>query len=138
MITSLPPPSFIARGATPSMIRRAVDHRGLAIFGAATAAALLLGGVLLFATWARTRGTQAGYELGKASQEHQALLREREALQFKLAQLRSPKRLRDLAEKLGMAPAPAARTVVLVGPREVKQPELVAHGPSPQGAGVAR
>src|SRR5438105_2338466 len=116
------PPSFIARGATPSMIRRAVDGRGLAVFGAATAAALLLGGVMLFAIAARTRVTQAGYELAQASREHQQLLREREALQLKLARLRSLERLHDLAAKLGMGPAPASRTVVLVGPQQARPP----------------
>ena len=129
-MTSSPPPSFVARGATPSMIRRAVDRRGLAVFGAATAAALLLGGVMLVAIWARTRVTQEGYELAQASRQHQHLLREREALQFKGAQLRSPQRLHALAAKLGMGVAPAARTVVLVGSQPQNKPppeaELVA------------
>jgi cell division protein FtsL len=114
-------PSYLGRGATPSMIRRAVDRRGLAVFGAATAAALLLGGVMLFAIWARTRVTSAGYELAKASREHQQLLRKREALQLELARLRSPQRLQAVAEKLGMGPATAARTVVLLAPQGARR-----------------
>jgi cell division protein FtsL len=107
-------PSFVARGASPSAIRRAVDRRGLAIFAAALSAALLLSGVLLFATWSRTRVTAAGYALSKAVREHQQLLREREALLVQVSHLRSPGRLREVARKLRMGPAPASRTVVIV------------------------
>ena len=113
MLTSLPPPSFVARGATPSTIRRAVDRRGLAIFGAATAAALLLGGVMLFAIWARTRVTSAGYELARTAREGRDLLSARDSLRVTVAQLRSPQRLAQVAKKLGMGPAPADRTVVI-------------------------
>ncbi len=137
-MTSLPPPSFLARGASPSMIRRAVDRRGLAVFAAATAAALLASFVLLFAIWARTRVTQAGYDLATASREHQQLLRERESLQYKVARLKSPQRLRDVAARLGMGVAPASRTIVLVGSREVKSPELVAGIVEPEPRGQDR
>jgi hypothetical protein len=108
------PPSFVARSANPSLIRRAVDRRGLAVFAASICAALLLAGVMLFAIWARTRVTSAGYALDKAVREHQALLREREGLTVQAAYQRSPGRLMALAKKLGMGPAPADRTVVLV------------------------
>ena len=108
------PPSFVARGATPSVIRRAIDRRGLAIFGAATVAALLLGGVSIFAIWARTRVTASGYALDKAVREHQALLREREALTVRVANLRSAGRLQGLATKLRMGPPTAGQTVVIV------------------------
>lgn len=122
MRSSLPPPSFVARGATPSTIRRAVDRRGLAVFGAATAAALLLGGVMLFAIWARTRVTSLGYELAKAEKEHRALLQQKASLTLQLAAQKSPARLQAIAKKLRMGPAPASRTVVLVDP--AKAPEL--------------
>jgi cell division protein FtsL len=113
------PPSFVARGATPSMVRRAVDRRGLAIFASATAAALLFAGVMLFAIWARTRVTAAGYALDKAVRENQELLRKREGLLIQVAQLKSPGRLQELAKKLGMGAPPAHRTVVLVDGRLV-------------------
>src|SRR5437868_7887815 len=107
-------PSFVARGATPSMVRRAVDRRGLAIFTSATAAALLLACVALFAIWARTRVTAAGYALDKAVREHQELLRKREALTVQVAELKAPGRLQAVAKKLGMGPPTADRTVVIV------------------------
>jgi hypothetical protein len=119
-------PSFVARGASPSTIRRAVDRRGLAIFGAATAAALLLGAVMLFAIWARTRVTEAAYRLAAAAQEQQQLLRDREALLIKLSALRSPQRLQEIARRLGMSPAPAERTVVIVDSPAVKSPSATA------------
>ena len=131
MMTTSAPPSFVARGATPSVIRRAVDRRGLAIFGAATAAALLLGGVCMFAIFARTRVTASGYALDKAVREHQALLREREALTVQVARLRSGGRLQAVAKKLGMAPPTAARTIVITSGKPAEaapQAPLVAQG----------
>jgi cell division protein FtsL len=107
------PPSFVARGASPSVIRRAVDRRGLAVFASAMAAALLLGGVMLFAIWARTRVTAAGYALDQAVRQHQELTRRHEALTLEAAKLKSSVRLEQLARKLGMGPAKSDRTVVL-------------------------
>lgn len=110
---SFAPPSFVARGASPSAIRRAIDARGMATFAAATAAALLVAFVLVFAVWARTRVTAGGYELARLAREHHLLLRERESLTLQLGQLRGAGRLTEAARMLGMGPPPAGRTVVI-------------------------
>ena len=99
---------------TPSAISRAVDRRGLQMFVTAMLAAVLLGGVMLFAIWARTRVTEDGYRLSRLAREHQQLLREREALLVTVARLRGPGRLEAEARRLGLGPPAAGRTVVLV------------------------
>jgi cell division protein FtsL len=107
--------SFIARGDSPSTIRRAIDRRGLATFAAALSACALLGAGALAQAWIRTQVTQEGYRLSRLSSEHGQLLRERERLQFELGALSRPARIEELARtKLGMGPAPAERTVVVV------------------------
>src|SRR5438128_3822821 len=110
---SLSSPGFTLRGASSSAARRAADRRGLAVFGSATSAALLLAGVMLFAIWARTRVTAEAYALEKAVRAHQELLRRHEALLVQVAQLKSPGRLQALARKLGMGPPDSGRTVVI-------------------------
>ena len=100
--------------ATPSMITRAADRRGLQMFVVATLAALLIGGVMLFAIWARTRVTEDGYRLARLAREHQQLLREREALLVTVSRLRGPGRLEAEARRLGLGPPASGRTVVLV------------------------
>ena len=119
------PEGFASRARTPSAVGRAVERRGLAIFAAATGAALLLAGAMLFAIWARTRVTAAGYQLDKSVREHQQLLREREGLQLQLARLKGAGRLHALAQKLGMAPPPSARTIVLVEDLKLDHPRIL-------------
>ena len=124
---SLPPPgtnseiratygaSFLGRGQSASVIRRAIDRRGLRHFLAATLSCVLLAGAALTHVWLRTRVTEKGYLLSKLSGEHQRLLRERERLTLQTGQLSSPARLEELAtSRLSMGPPPAERTVVLV------------------------
>lgn len=106
--------SKLARGQTPSVIRRAVDARGLQQFGAATAALFLLGGVAVFHCWARASVTDAGYALSRLSHEHHELARENERLQLAAAELKSPARIAALARaRLGMGLPRNDRVIVL-------------------------
>ena len=106
--------SFIARAENGSLIRRAIDRRGMAQLLAGTLACLLLASALLFYAWMRTRITQDGYQLSQLAQEHKKLLREREQLTFTLARLRNPARVEQLArEQLKMGPPSSDRVVVL-------------------------
>ena len=106
----------VQRPGSPSTIRRAIDRRGLAIFVAFLATAMLLSCYLLFHAWLRTRTTERGYQLSQLSAEHRALVRERERLQARAGELKSPQRIEELARlRLGMGPAAVDRVVVLVG-----------------------
>jgi len=106
--------SFIARSANPSLIRRAIDRRGLKQLLAGTLACLLLAFGLVFHAWMRTQVTQEGYRLSKLTQEHQQLLRRREELTLLSARLRNPARIEALArEELQMSPPGSDRVVVL-------------------------
>jgi cell division protein FtsL len=110
--------SFVTRAASPSVIRRAIDRRGLARFVAGTAACTLLAAAALFHAWVRTQVTEEGYRLSRVSAENQQLLREREHLTLQAALLKSPGRIEQLArEKLGMGPARAEQIVVLAEKR---------------------
>ena len=107
---------FRNRGETPSMIRRAIDRRGLLTFAAAVLACALVASAALFHAWVRTRVTEEGYRLSRLSAEHRELVREHERLQLQAAQLRSPQRIEALARaRLGMGPVAVDRVVVLVG-----------------------
>ncbi len=103
-----------ARAAGPA--RRAADRRGLQQLAAATLACILLAGAALLQIWVRTRVTEQGYRLSRLSAERQQLLRDHERLQLAAARLGSAQRIEDLARvRLGMAPPPADRVIVLVG-----------------------
>jgi cell division protein FtsL len=116
------------RGASPSTIRRAVDKRGFLDFATATAACGLLAAALLGHAWLRTKVTEEGYRLSRLSAESRELAREHETLQIRAAELKSPSRIEELARmKLGMAPPPVDRVVVLVG--DSVRPSLLAAGP---------
>lgn len=107
--------SFVARGASASVIRKAIDRRGLQQLAAGTLACALLAGAALLHTWVRTRVTEEGYRLSRLSSEHHRLLRERERLTLLTGRLSAPARLEELARtRLGMGPPPTERTVVLV------------------------
>jgi cell division protein FtsL len=119
--------SFAGRAASPSSIRRAVDKRGLLDFGAATAACGLLAVAALGHAYLRTRVTEEGYRLSRLSAESHDLSREHEALQIRAAELKSPQRIEELARtRLGMAPPPVDRVVVLVG--DAVRPSLLVAG----------
>jgi cell division protein FtsL len=97
-------------------LRSAVDRRGLATFGAATLACTLVAAAALFHLWIRTRVTERGYQISRLSSEYRDLARERESLQIKAAELKSPQRIEERArEKLGMGPPAVDRVVVLMG-----------------------
>lgn len=116
LIRAAATPGPIGRGDTPSLIRRAIDRRGLQTFWAASLACALIAGSALVHCWVRTRMTEEGYRLSRLSNEHQQLWREHEKLQLLAAQLKSPQRIEELARtRLGMGPAPVERLVVLVG-----------------------
>ena len=124
--------SFVARAGSPSLVRKAIDRRGLRQFAAGITACALLGAAALFHTWVRTQATEEGYRLSRLSAEHQQLLRERERLTLQAAQLKSPGRIEKLSrELLGMGPAPTERVVVLV---EKKMPTA----PPRPGTALAR
>ena len=102
--------------ASQSTIRRAVDRRGLLDFATATLACGLIALAALGHAYLRTRVTEEGYRLSRLSAESRELSREHEALQIRAAELKSPQRIEELARtKLGMAPPPVDRVVVLVG-----------------------
>jgi cell division protein FtsL len=97
-------------------VRSAIDRRGLATFAAATLACTLVAAAALFHLWIRTCVTERGYQISRLSSEYRDLARERESLQIKAAELKSPQRIEELArEKLGMGPPPVDRVVVLIG-----------------------
>ncbi len=107
---------MIRQAESPSTIRRNVDRRGLAIFGAFVLASAFITASLLFHAWLRTKTTERGYELSQLSAEHRELVRQHEALQIRAAELKSPQRIEELARaRLGMGPASVDRVVVLVG-----------------------
>jgi cell division protein FtsL len=108
--------AILFRVQSPSTIRRAVDRRGLVTFASFALAVAILAASLLFHTFLRTRTTERGYRLSQLSAEHRELVRERERLQARAAELKSPQRIEELARtRLGMGPAPSDRVVVLVG-----------------------
>lgn len=118
--------SFIERGQSASVVRKAIDKRGLRNFAAGVACVVLLAGAALTQVWMRTKVTQEGYRLARLTNEHAQLLRERERQTLAVGQLSAPARLEELAKtKLAMGPPPSDRTVVLVrtapvedGPRQ--------------------
>ncbi len=99
-----------------SVIRRAIDRRGLHNFAATALSCALVAAAMLLHAWVRTRVTEQGYRLSQLSAEYRELTREHEALQIKAAELKSPQRVEELARtRLGMGPPPTDRVVVLVG-----------------------
>ena len=107
--------SFVGRGESASVIRRAIDRRGLQHLLAGILSCALLAVAAVEHVWLRTRVTQEGYALSKLASEHQRLLREREKLTLVTGRLSAPARLEELARtRLAMGPPPIERTVVLV------------------------
>ena len=108
--------AFLERGQSSSSIRRGIDKRGLRNFAATVLACLLVAAAMLLHAWVRTRVTERGYKLSRLSAEYRDLSREREALQIKAAEMRSPQRIEELARtRLSMGPPAIDRVVVLVG-----------------------
>ncbi|MFL5310939.1 MAG: cell division protein FtsL [Myxococcales bacterium] len=103
-----------ARVGSPA--RRASARCGMRQFRAATLACALLAASALLQIWVRTRVTEQGYRLSRLSAERQRLVRDHEGLQLAAARLGSAQRIEELARaRLGMAPPPADRIIVLVG-----------------------
>ncbi len=128
--------SFIARADHPSLIRRAIDRRGMKQLLAGTAACLLLAFAALFHAWMRTQVTQEGYRLSRLATEHQQLMRKREELTVQSARLRSPSRIEQLARtQLKMGPPSTDRVVVL---SSTKIPEQSAPESGSPTSAVAR
>ena len=115
--------SFVERGQSPSAIRRNIDRRGFANFVATTLSCAFVASAMLLHAWVRTRVTEQGYRLSRASAEYRELTREHEALQIRAAELRSPQRIEELARtRLNMGPPAMDNVVVLVerpGPARV-------------------
>jgi cell division protein FtsL len=68
---------------------------------------------LLVYSWCRVQYVQTGYELNEARQERRDLLAFRQELKVEEARLRSPERIRGLAEKQGLV-IPDPRQVVVL------------------------
>lgn len=77
---------------------------------------ILVTGLLLFYVWSRVRLVQVGYEVTELERKTQALSKEAQGLELEIAGLKSPKRLKEIAEKrLNMRP-PTAEQIILVKP----------------------
>ena len=68
---------------------------------------------LLVYSWCRVQYVQTGYELNEARKKRSELLALRQELKVEEAHLRSPKRIRRLAEKQGLV-IPDPRQVVVL------------------------
>ncbi len=66
---------------------------------AALLGALALIGCCLFDVWAHNQVISLGYEISRASQEEQDLLKENKRLRLELAALKSPSRIEKMALK---------------------------------------
>jgi cell division protein FtsL len=127
--------SFVQRAATPSLIRRAIDRRGMVRLLAGSLACALLAAVALFHAWTRTQVTEEGYRLSRLAQEQKRLLDERDRLTRQVAELRTPARIERLArERLSMGPAPTERVVIL----STRTLSKTARPPANAGPPVAR
>lgn len=70
----------------------------------------------LFYVWSRVQVVQLGYELTAMKHDAQELSKQVSNLEMEIAQLKSPKRLEEMAkQKLGMTP-PSGEQVVLIKP----------------------
>lgn len=61
-------------------------------------------GAALFVVWTRVETLRLGYRLAEEAELHQRLLEQNRGLQVEVGALKSPERLRRLAEKAGMGP----------------------------------
>ncbi len=68
---------------------------------------------LLIYSWCRVQYVQTGYEINEARQERQRLVALHHELKVEEARLRSPERIRRLAEGLGLV-VPDSRQVVVL------------------------
>ena len=68
---------------------------------------------LLVYSWCRVQYVQTGYEINEARQERQQLIALHHELKVEEAWLRSPERIRRLAEGLGLV-VPDSRQVVVL------------------------
>jgi cell division protein FtsL len=65
----------------------------------ALSVALVFIGCSLFSVWAHHQVISLGYEISRASEEEQELLKESKKLRLELAALKSPKRIENMALK---------------------------------------
>lgn len=68
---------------------------------------------LLVYSWCRVQYVQTGYELNEARQERRDLLALRQELEVEEARLRSPERIRRLAQERGLV-VPDSRQIVVL------------------------
>jgi cell division protein FtsL len=69
---------------------------------------------LLVYTWCRVQYTQVGYEISRATQEQTRLMAVQEELQLERARLKSPERLKRIAETSMGLKMPSSRQMVVV------------------------
>ncbi|MCB2225306.1 MAG: hypothetical protein KQH53_01420 [Desulfarculaceae bacterium] len=81
-------------------------RQGLVILGLVTISAL-------FYLYTGVRGMSISYQLSQARSTQEELVETGRRLRVELNNLRSPERLEQAGARLGLAPAPAARTRVL-------------------------
>jgi len=87
-------------------------NRNLALV--ALVVALTFIGCSLFSVWAHHQVISLGYQISRASQEEQDLLRENKKLRLELAALKSPQRIENIALKeLGFA-TPQKEQLIIV------------------------
>lgn len=70
---------------------------------------------LLAYTWCRVECVHIGYQINQETQRRQKLNDIRKNLTIELAHLKSPKRIEELARKLGLGPPRADQIVPLPG-----------------------
>lgn len=68
-----------------------------------------------FVAWAKMETIQLTYRIDKAMDTEDALAEEQRRLRERLAELRSPQRLGDLAQELGLGAAETGQIVVVKG-----------------------
>ncbi len=81
---------------TSSSPLKGVDHQVALLV---LVVALLFIGCSLFSVWAHHQVISLGYEISRASEEEQDLLKESKKLRLELAALKSPKRIENVALK---------------------------------------
>lgn len=68
---------------------------------------------LFFYTWCRVQSVKVGYEIAKANENRQSLLKMQKNLKIELARLKSPERLTHLARQLRLQPPTSKQMVVI-------------------------
>jgi len=105
--------SDIRVASRPAARRSTVRWESLELFSTVALGVLILVGALLY-VWQHTYVVRLGYEIERQREKQAALVQENKALKLEMGQLRSLKRVEEMARKrLGMV-TPKPGQVVLV------------------------